>query len=80
MEVDPPKDEGGDKKESANSEAAPAPNPEEPPKADQDAETKDAEGSKAEVFERGTRTLQETRTDPIRALASVFPQFFFEYQ
>ena len=47
MEVDPPKDEGGDKKESANSEAAPAPNPEEPPKADQDAEMKDAEGSKA---------------------------------
>ena len=47
MEVDPPKDEGGDKKESANAEAAPAPNPEEPPKADQDAEMKDAEGSKA---------------------------------
>ena len=47
MEVDPPKDEGGEKKESANSEAAPAPNPEEPPKADQDAEMKDAEGSKA---------------------------------
>ena len=48
MEVDPPKDESGDKKEPANSgEANSAPNPDEPPKSDQDAEMKDAEGSKA---------------------------------
>ena len=48
MEVDPPKDESGDQKEPANSgEANSAPNPDEPPKSDQDAEMKDAEGSKA---------------------------------
>ena len=32
MEVDPPKDENADKKESANGDAATAPNPDETPK------------------------------------------------